>query len=150
MPKNIHTAELQKDAADLADEIRRLGHRPDGSYDPQWAAERILPVLGRYENLLRTITKKAVDQFGKQCWGGSTEWGAAQSRRANIRADHSYGRECDTCGECRVESLILLRIGNYRHNMLLDICRKCAERVVQVVDARIEDRRIRENRRKGK
>lgn len=148
MPNPFHCDEVMQDAADLADEIRRLGHRVDGSFDPDWTKRIIARALGKYESLLRHISEKAVDQHGKQVWGGSSEWGAAQSRRENIRTSGSYGRGCDTCNECSIDSFMTLSIGNYSGRLMLDLCRKCAERLAQVVDARLEDRRIRENRRK--
>lgn len=149
MGKPKHTTDVLKDAAILADEIGRichLAHINNGAYRQKEAAELIAHALAKYESLLQHITNKAVDQFGKEIWGGSNEFGAEENRRQNIRATGGYGHDCDMCHGCKAETFMTLRIGNYRFRAMFDLCHKCTKRLAAVIDARLEDRRIKENR----
>lgn len=149
MAKHKHSTELLKDAEILADEIGRschLRHINNGAYRKDEAVNLIARALEKYELLLRNITAKAVDQFGRECWGGSNEWGAEENRRENIRSTPGYGYNCDLCHGCKAETFMMLRIGNYRFRATFDLCHKCTKRLAAVVDARLEDKRIKENR----
>jgi hypothetical protein len=75
---------------------------------------------------------------------GTTDNGRLQHRTKNIRSSNGYGHGCTTCdGNIDTPTFMTLTIGNYAGKLMLDLCYQCAVRLLNVVEARFEDKRRR-------
>jgi hypothetical protein len=70
--------------------------------------------------------------------------GRQEHRTHNLRTMNGYGLGCDICGgDFNTRTFMTLSLGFYKARILVDFCEVCAKRLSAIVDARLEDRRVR-------
>jgi hypothetical protein len=131
------SAELRDAALACAEEIERTRSlHPSAAVHLEASAHEILMLLHRYEERIADIIRKSEPRHPRGL--SHTEHGRRQFRVRNIRTSRGYGFGCDLCLASDARPLLVLEIGGYKGRLGLDVCRACAERIVQVVDAHLD------------
>lgn len=124
----------------LAKEIERVRefHVDDPELQLSTSAGMILQLLGEYEDRLQAVMSKSVPA----AHAGYQRETRRRFRVNNIRVQRSwFGYGCDICGGDPEQPVFMaLEIGSWRGRLILDVCKDCAKRLSERVDAAIESR----------
>ena len=122
--------ELHRDRDDIPDEMKL-----------DWQSHELRSFIQFCEDRVQQVIDKSTP---RPRMSGTTDNGRLQHRTKNIRSYNGYGQGCTTCdGDIDTPTFMTLTIGNYSGKLMLDLCYQCAVRLLNVVEARFEDKRRR-------
>jgi hypothetical protein len=143
--------EIREQAEALAEEFardfvnRRNNDRIDHEFVRSTTERRLLIVLSYFHDMVHRIADRAER---KTVRGYFNTTAAGWYRRHNIKTDTwTLADDCDVCGgDIEDKHALSLSLGSWRVHAKFDMCRACTLRLIQQLEARIDDRRYRENK----
>lgn len=128
----VRVWELHRDRTDLPDELKL-----------EWQAHELRSFIQFCEDRVQQVITKSMPRPRNS---GTTDNGRLQHRTKNIRSSNGYGHGCTICdGNIDTPTFMTLTIGNYAGKLMVDLCYPCAVRLLNVVEARFEDKRKKVN-----
>lgn len=135
---NMHR-ELDELSRVLAEEICRARHDSPERFQ-LWVENCVRHALHRIDAKVDSIAARSIPG-SPIC--GYTATGRARHRAQYIRSETGFGFGCDVCGGCHndIATDLTLRLGSHKFSVTVDLCRECALRVVETIEARLFDGR---------
>jgi hypothetical protein len=133
--RNIN--ELSELAASLAEQVAR--NRGDENF-VESAASRIEHGLQGLEERIAALAARS-EPNSPIC--GYAAAGRQEHRTHYMRSWNGYGWGCDVCGgdHTNIPVFMGLWIGSHKARISLDLCKTCAKRLLNIIEARFEDKR---------
>jgi hypothetical protein len=129
-------SELDDLAASLAEQVSRYTGRD----------QFVKFATGRIRNGLRVIEERVESLAGKSEPKSPivsyTEKGRREHRTHYLKSWTGYGSGCDVCGGgYDIQTFMSLAIGSHKARLSVDLCKTCARRLLNIIEARFDDRR---------